>query len=88
MRFGFLPKSLVLVLAGAVIPALAAGAEKPKRGGVLTLSIGKDITATNPLIRTFSIDESVRDLMFEPLLAVSAAWTARVKRENSINMWT
>jgi ABC-type transport system substrate-binding protein len=70
MRFGFLPRSLALVLTCAVMPALVAGAEKPKHGGVLTLAIGKDITATNPLIRTFSIDESVRDLMFEPLLAV------------------
>ena len=70
MRFGFLPKSLAVVLMCAAMPALVAGAEKPKRGGVLTVAIGKDITATNPLIRTFSIDESVRDLMFEPLLAV------------------
>jgi len=53
-----------------VVPPLAQGAEAPKRGGVLTIAIGKDITATNPLIRTFSIDEVVRDLMFEPLLAV------------------
>src|SRR5262245_11312722 len=57
MRFSFLSKSLVLVLACAVVPALAQGAEAPKRGGVLTVAIGKDITATNPLIRTFSIDE-------------------------------
>jgi ABC-type transport system substrate-binding protein len=70
MRFGFLPKLFALALAWAAMPALVAGAEKPKRGGVLTLAIGKDITATNPLIRTISTDESVRDLMFESLLAV------------------
>ena len=70
MRFGFLPKLFALVLTCAAMPALLAGAEKPKRGGVLTLAIGKDITATNPLIRTMSTDQLVRDLMFEPLLAL------------------
>ena|GEM_PF-6003442 len=70
MSFRFLPKAFTFILAWAVMPALVTGAEKPKRGGVLTVAIGKDITATNPLIRTISTDESVRDLMFEPLLAV------------------
>lgn len=70
MRSGFIRKLFALALAWAMMLAPVAGAEKPKRGGVLTLAIGKDITATNPLIRTISTDESVRDLMFESLLTM------------------
>lgn len=68
MSLNFLLKVLALVLAPALVPVVVSAAEQPKRGGVLTLAIGKDITATNPLVRTISTDQSVRDLMFESLL--------------------
>jgi ABC-type transport system substrate-binding protein len=45
-------------------PARQAG----KPGGTLTFAIAKDITHLNPLVRTSSTDQSVRELMFEPLL--------------------
>jgi len=46
----------------------ASGA--PKGGGTLTMGMRKDITVLNPLVRTFSTDERVRDLMFESLLTL------------------
>jgi peptide/nickel transport system substrate-binding protein len=44
-----------------------------KRGGTLTMAIAKDITVMNPLVRTFSTDQSVRELMYESLLTTDEA---------------
>ena len=51
---------------GAPAPAAPGG----KIGGTLTLAISKDITIINPLVNTNSTDLVVRDLIFEPLLAL------------------
>jgi peptide/nickel transport system substrate-binding protein len=49
-------------------PAATAPAGKP--GGTLTLAISKDITILNPLVNTNSTELMVRDLIFEPLVAL------------------
>ena len=40
----------------------------PKRGGTLTMAIRKDVSTMNPLVRTFSTDQSIRDLIYQALL--------------------
>jgi ABC-type transport system substrate-binding protein len=55
--------------AGTARQAPTSG-QQPKRGGTLTMAISKDITVLHPMIRTSSTDNSVRDLAFEPLLAI------------------
>ncbi len=47
---------------------LESASDKPKRGGTLTVAIRKDLTHMNPLVGTRSTDQSIRDLIFEPLL--------------------
>jgi ABC-type transport system substrate-binding protein len=41
-----------------------------KPGGTLTIAVRKEITIMNPLVNTDSSDQQIRQLMFEPLLAV------------------
>ncbi len=65
---GFLVTLLGLVLC-FVFP-LAGASEEPKRGGTLTMAIRKDLTLMNPLVDTKSTDQSLRDLMFEPLVGI------------------
>lgn len=60
-----------LLLFGLTEPAESA-ADKPKRGGTLTIGTQKDLTVMNPLIRTASTDKYLRQLMFESLLAHDA----------------
>ncbi len=43
---------------------------EPKRGGTLTMAIRKDVSTMNPLVRTFSTDQSIRDLIYEALLVL------------------
>jgi len=54
---------------GMALPAKSAS-DKPKRGGTLTFAVRKEIRIKNPLVRTRSIDNWIRRLMFEPLLTV------------------
>lgn len=63
---------IALAIGLLVVTALPAksSSDKPKRGGTLTMAIRKDIANTNPLIATRSTDQSIRELMFEPLLGV------------------
>jgi peptide/nickel transport system substrate-binding protein len=49
-------------------PAAAPGRPEGKPGGTVTFAIAKDITLLNPLLRTNSTDQSVRELIFEALL--------------------
>jgi len=55
-------------LLGWLVPPLESASDKPKRGGTLTMGIRKDLTHMNVLVQTRSTDQSIRDLMFEPLL--------------------
>lgn len=57
------------LLMGLSLPAKGAS-DKPKRGGTLTMAIRKDIRVLNPMIRTSSTDQSIRELMFESLLSL------------------
>jgi len=57
------------LLVGLSLPAKGAS-DKPKRGGTLTMAIRKDIRLLNPLVRTSSTDQSIRELMFESLLTL------------------
>ena len=65
---------LIIALAMGLSLAMAlpakSSSDKPKRGGTLTMAIRKDIALTNPLVSTRSTDQSIRELMFEPLLGV------------------
>ncbi len=56
-----------VLLVGLFLPAKAAS-DTPKRGGTLTMAIRKDLRVLNPLVRTSSTDQSIRELMFESLL--------------------
>lgn len=51
---------------------LESASDKPKRGGALTMAIRKDLTHMNPLVGTRSTDQSIRDLVFEPIVGVDA----------------
>lgn len=51
------------------IPMESAWGE-PKRGGTLTMAIRKDLTMMNPLVRTMSTDQSIRELIYESLLTL------------------
>lgn len=65
-RLSLLALALSLAL-GLSLP-LEGASDKPKTGGTLTMGIRKDLTVMNPLVRTFSTDQSIRDLMYESLL--------------------
>lgn len=62
----FFMAGLVFFLGGS--SPLHGASDQPRRGGVLTMAIRKDVTHMNPLVGTRSTDQSIRDLMFEPLL--------------------
>ena len=51
-------------------PQVSNAQDQPKRGGTLTFTTRKDLTMMNPLVRTSSTDKSLRDLMYEALLAM------------------
>jgi peptide/nickel transport system substrate-binding protein len=56
---------------GAQQPQASPGASQaPKTGGTLTMAISKDLSLMNALVRTFSTDQSIRDLMYDSLLTV------------------
>jgi ABC-type transport system substrate-binding protein len=44
--------------------------KEPKRGGTLTIAAEWDISTLHPFQRTFSVDEYVRNLMYDSLLSV------------------
>jgi len=58
---------LLLLSSAAVVEGASA---KPKAGGTLNMGIYRDLELMNPLVATRSIDEDLRTLMFEPLLAL------------------
>jgi peptide/nickel transport system substrate-binding protein len=64
--------NLGLVLFIFLLSAQAAqvAAAEPKRGGTITLGVTRDISVMNPLVDTGSTQKRIRDLMFEPLLAI------------------
>ncbi len=47
-----------------------SASDQPKRGGTLTMAISNKMKMMNPLVRTSSVEKRIRDLMFEPLLAL------------------
>jgi peptide/nickel transport system substrate-binding protein len=62
------PLGLILAL-GFSLPAQGAS-ERPKSGGTLTVATRRDLSHLNPLVRTQSTDQSIRELMYESLLAI------------------
>ncbi len=58
-----------LTLVTLFIP-MEAAADAPKSGGTVTMAIRKDLRVLNPLVRTSSTDQSIRELMFESLLTL------------------
>ena len=62
--------SLALALLFAVASSSQAASVEPKRGGTLTLGISKELALMNPLVNTSSTEARIRELMFEPLLAM------------------
>lgn len=61
------PASFLLAL--AVILSSVSEAAEPKRGGTLRFGIQKSITTLNPFIQTQSVNNRVRSLVYEGLLA-------------------
>jgi len=58
---------------GLILSSLApveSASDKPKRGGTLTLAIIRDLELMNPLVRTRSTEQSIRDLMYDSLLGI------------------
>ena len=65
---------LVTLCASLIIPGPVEGAsDKPKRGGTLTVAIGRDIGLMHPLVATSGNEQKTRELMFESLLAVDSS---------------
>lgn len=67
-RFLIVAAALCLVSAWSV--SAEGAADKPKRGGTLTMAIEKELILMNPLVGTRSTDQSIRELMFQSLLAL------------------
>jgi len=62
--------ALILFFSWLSAQAAQAGTAEPKRGGVLTVGVTRDISVMNPLVDTGSTQKRIRDLMFEALLAI------------------
>jgi peptide/nickel transport system substrate-binding protein len=62
--------TVALLFTGATLVGQAWG--QPKQGGTLSLGIGKDLSTMNPLVRTMSTDQSIRELIYESLLTLDA----------------
>lgn len=62
----------MLALCLSATPPVESASVKPKAGGTLNMGIYRDLELMNPLVATRSIDEDLRTLMFEPLLALDA----------------
>lgn len=69
-RLRFLSLGLLLAFGVGVTPPSEAASDRPKRGGALTLAIAKDLVLMNPLVATRSTEQSIRELMFEPLVGI------------------
>jgi len=67
-RLLILAVSLGFIWASSLSPSGAA--DTPKRGGTLTMAIRKDLSVMNPLVRTLSTDQAIRELMFESFLGI------------------
>jgi peptide/nickel transport system substrate-binding protein len=66
-RLTVLGLGLVVVSAASF---LLAASVQPKRGGTVTFGISKELALMNPLVSTSSTEARIRELMFEPLLAM------------------
>lgn len=64
------PNSALVFAAETKSPAGTAPVREPKRGGNLTVATEWDISTLNPYQKTFSVDEYVRDVMYDALLSV------------------
>ena len=80
-RYLVLALTLVL-LVGLSLPAKGAS-DKPKSGGTLTMAIRKDVSIMNPMIRTSSTDQSIRELIYESLLALDERGAIKPKLAES-----
>jgi peptide/nickel transport system substrate-binding protein len=69
MKFLFALASTLALLFGPALRVEDASAQ-PKRGGTITLGISKEMALMNPLVNTSSTEARIRELMFEPLLAL------------------
>ncbi len=67
MKKGLLLFTALGMVLSLALPVGEAFGE-PKRGGTLTMATRKDVSTMNPLVRTMSTDQSIRDLIYEALL--------------------
>jgi peptide/nickel transport system substrate-binding protein len=58
-----------LVLLFGLTSLMEAASPQPKRGGIITMAISKELALMNPLVNTSSTEARIRELMYEPLLA-------------------
>jgi len=70
MKKGVLLFTVLGMVLSLALPVGEAFGE-PKRGGTLTLATRKDVSTMNPLVRTMSTDQSIRDLIYEALLVLN-----------------
>src|SRR5262245_28763049 len=67
------PWLLILCACLTISGSVQGASDNPKRGGTLTIAIGRDIGLMHPLIGTTGNEQKTRELMFESLLAVDAS---------------
>jgi peptide/nickel transport system substrate-binding protein len=60
---------LSLFLSCIVVLAVSSEAAEPKRGGALRFGVQKSVTTLNPFVQTQSLNNRVRSLVYEGLLA-------------------
>jgi len=80
-RYIFIALTWALLM-NLCIPMESAWGE-PKRGGTLTMAIRKDLTMMNPLVRTMSTDQSIRELIYESLLTLDEKGNLKPKLAES-----
>jgi ABC-type transport system substrate-binding protein len=68
-----------------LLAPLEAASDNPKRGGTLNLAISREPVLMHPLIATGSVEQKIRDLMFESLLGVDI--NGRIQ-PNLADSWT
>lgn len=70
MKYGIKTFAIALVCLLSAANTAIGASDKPRQGGTLTMAIRKDIVVMNPLVNTQSTEQSIRDLVFEPLLGL------------------
>ena len=75
--------SFSLILLSGTLSMVDAASAQPKRGGTITFGISKKMYLMNPLVNTSSTEARIRELMFEPLIALDLTGALRPRLAES-----